>query len=252
MHLDKKGGPMMTKKWMKCLAVSLILVVVALSSFAVAGTTQNCSTLTIKSIWPALVELDPYTLRVKDRNSFWEINKSTASPYGDYAWGLSGLPTENGPDIYFLHSINNFTGNTNIYRMNMDTGKSTQYLPLNVRASGLAQKGNQFYIAYYDSNGQNVVQRVGGEKIILPETIGAIDYVSDPSGDYLLAITGKLGSHKVFKIPLDALGKLIGTYSLAVTIQVDFSSPLYSYRLHRDHLCPNSRGWRRARSHLRE
>ena len=222
----------MTKKWMNCLAVSLILVVVALSSLAVAGTTQDCSTLTIKSIWPAIIELDPYTLLVKDRNSFWEINKSTASIYGDYAWGISGLPTKNGPDIYFLHSIENFTGNTNIYRLNMDTGKSTQYIPLNVRASGLAQKGNQFYIAYYDSaQKQNVVQRVGGEKTILPEIIGAIDYVSDPSGDYLLAITAKLGSHKVFKIPLDASGNLVGTYtySLAVTIQVDLSSPLYSY-----------------------
>jgi len=156
---------MMTKKWMKRLAVSLILVVVALSSFAVAGATQDCSTLTIKSIWPALVELDPYTLLVKDRNSFWEINKSTASIYGDYAWGLSGLPTTNGPDIYFLHSTENFTGNTNIYRLNMGTGKSTLYLSLNVRAYGLAQKGNQFYIAYYDSvEKKNVVQRVGGEK----------------------------------------------------------------------------------------
>jgi uncharacterized repeat protein (TIGR01451 family) len=232
MHLDKKGGPMMTKKWMNCLAVSLILVVVALSSLAVAGTTQDCSTLTIKSIWPAIIELDPYTLLVKDRNSFWEINKSTASIYGDYAWGISGLPTKNGPDIYFLHSIENFTGNTNIYRLNMDTGKSTQYIPLNVRAYGLAQKGNQFYIAYYDSvEKKNVVQRVGGEKTFLPEIIGAIDYVSDPSGDYLLAITAKLGSHNVFKIPLGADGKLDGTYtnSLAVKIQVDLSSPLYSY-----------------------
>jgi len=70
---------MMTKKWMKRLAVSLILVVVALSSFAVAGATQDCSTLTIKSIWPALVELDPYTLLVKDRNSFWEIALTTRS-----------------------------------------------------------------------------------------------------------------------------------------------------------------------------
>jgi hypothetical protein len=232
MHLDKKGGPTMTKKWMNCLAVSLILVVMALSSFSVAGTTQDCSTLTIKSIWPALVELDPYTLLVKDRNSFWEINKSTASIYGDYAWGLSGLPTENGPDIYFLHSTENFSGNTNIYRLNMESGKSTKYLSLNVRAYGLAQKGNQFYIAYYDSvEKKNVVQRVGGEKTFLPEIIGAIDHVSDPSGDYLLAITAKLGSHNVFKVPLDKSGNLVGTYtySLAVTIQVDLSSPLYSY-----------------------
>jgi hypothetical protein len=112
--------------------------------------------------------------------------------------------------------------------MNMATGKSTLYLSLNVRASGLAQKGNQFYIAYY-ANGQNVVQRVGGEKIVLPEIIGAIDYVSEPSGNYLLAITGKLGSQKVFMIPLDAEGNLASTHSLAVTIQVDFSSPLYSF-----------------------
>jgi len=51
----------MTKKWMNCLAVSLIFVVVALSSFGVAGATQQCgSTPVIKSIWPALIELDPY------------------------------------------------------------------------------------------------------------------------------------------------------------------------------------------------
>jgi len=45
--------------------------------------------------------------------------------------------------------------------------ESTLYLSLNVRASGLAQKGNQFYIAYY-ANGKMRAE-VGGEKTILPE-----------------------------------------------------------------------------------
>jgi len=75
-----------------------VVLALAIISTGFSGETAQAgscgSTPVIKSIWPALIELDPYTLRVKDRNSFWEINKSTASPYGDYAWGLSGLPTE--------------------------------------------------------------------------------------------------------------------------------------------------------------
>ena len=83
----------------------LVILALAIISIGFSGATAQAgscgSTPVIKSIWPALVELDPYTLRVKDRNSFWEINKSTASPYGDYAWGLQRASDRRRPGYLF-------------------------------------------------------------------------------------------------------------------------------------------------------
>ena len=161
---------MRERKGVQSFVFMLILVVLGLSCGVMSSQAQPCdNSLWIKSIWPAVIELDPYTLRIKDSHSFWEITKSNASPYGDYAWGLSGIPTDQGPDLYYLHTTSNYSGSSSIYRINLETGKSTSYQALSVVAYGLAQKGNNFYIVYYDNyQMKSVVARVGGEKVALP------------------------------------------------------------------------------------
>jgi len=179
----------------------------------------------IKSIWPALVELDASTLKVKDKDSFWEITKANTNPYGVYAWGLAGK----APGIfYFLHTTSKFSGPSNIYEIdisNPSKPKFTKILSLSVRAYGLAYSGSNLYVSY-----NNVVERVSGGagKITLPENIGGLDYVADPSGDYLLAISSKAGSQTVYKITLQ--NGAPDSYSIATTIKAETNSPLYPYQ----------------------
>jgi hypothetical protein len=109
---------------------------------------------------PALVELDPLTLKVKDSSSYWIINKSNASPYGNYAWGLSGVGSGTTPSIYYLHTIYNYDGTTTIYQLDLQSGISSLFydlFSLGTRAYGLTQNGDSFYVSYGSR-----VQRVNG------------------------------------------------------------------------------------------
>jgi hypothetical protein len=206
-----------------------ILALVAFSlSHAAQATNCGSSELWVKSIWPALVELDPLTLKVKDSSSYWIINKSNASPYGNYAWGLSGICPGATPSIYYLHTIYNFGGTTTLYQLDLASGISSLFCDLSslgARAYGLTQNGDSFYVSY-----GNTVHRVNGGNILLPKTIGGLDYVTYESGDFLLAIASEYASHQVYKIPLDEHGDPMGTFEIATTIQAGLDSLLTPYQ----------------------
>ena len=205
---------------------SLLFLWVSLSiPFQAQAASCGSAELWIKSIWPAVVELDPLSLHVKDLNSTWIINKSNASPYGDYAWGLSGLGPVENPSLYYLHTIYNFDGTTSIYHFNLETGASASVADLGIRAYGLAQNGDTFYFS-----GTDTVQRVGGGSITLPENIGGLDYVADDSGGFLLAIAAAYYSHNVYKISIDENGDPTNAPEIATTIQAGLDSPLYPYK----------------------
>ena len=206
--------------------------VFALVAFSLGQAAQvsSCgsSELWVKSIWPALVELDPLTLKIKDSSSYWIINKSNASPYGDYGWGLSGVGPAATPSIYYLHTIYNYDGTTTIYQLDLESGISSLFddlSSLGTRIYGLTQNGDTFYVSF-----GSTVQRVHGGNILLPEALGGLDYVSDESGDYLLAIASEYTSHQVYKIPLNENGDFAGTFEIATTIQAGFDSLLYPYK----------------------
>ena len=207
----------------------IIFALVALFlSHAAQATNCGSSELWVKSIWPALVELDPLTLKVKDSSSYWIINKSNASPYGNYAWGLSGVGPGMTPSIYYLHTIYNFNGTTTIYQLDLESGTSSLFYDLSslgTRAYGLTQNGDSFYVSY-----GSTVRRVNGGNILLPEAIGGLDFVSHESGDFLLAIASEYTSHQVYKIPLDENGDPMGTFEIATTIQAGLDSLLYPYK----------------------
>jgi hypothetical protein len=197
-------------------------------SHAAQATNCGSTELWVKSIWPALVELDPLTLKVKDSSSYWIINKSNASPYGNYAWGLSGVGPGATPSIYYLHTIYNYDGTTTIYQLDLESGISSlsyDLSSLGTRTYGLTQNGDTFYVSY-----GSTVQKVNGGNILLPETIGGLDYVSCESGDFLLAIASEYASHHVYKIPLKENGDPLGTFEIATTIQAGFDSLLYPYK----------------------
>lgn len=187
---------------------------------------------TIKSIWPALVELDPQTLRIKDGSSFWMITKGNADPRGNYAWGLSATGSAAAPSIDYLHTICNFNnGNcvgsaypwASTFHIDLPSGLSTRLAGTGVSAFGLAEGGGSVYVAY-----GSLIARLSGGVLALPERIGGLDYVSAPQ-PYLLAITRELGSHKVWRVTLDGAGNPSG-FSLALIIDHPPGSPLEPYR----------------------
>jgi len=219
----------MEKIFLRLFLPFFIFTLVAFSLSHTAHATNCGSTeLWVKSIWPALVELDPLTLKVKDSSSYWIINKSNASPYGNYAWGLSGVGPGATPSITYLHTIYNYDGTTSIYQLDLESGISSlsyDLSSLGTRAYGLTQNGDTFYVSY-----GSTVQKVNGGNILLPETIGGLDYVSCESGDFLLAIASEYASHHVYKIPLKENGDPLGTFEIATTIQAGFDSLLYPYK----------------------
>jgi len=210
------------------LSIFIFALVAFFLSHAVQATNCGSSDLWVKSIWPALVELDPLTLKIKDSSSYWIINKSNASPYGNYAWGLSGVCPGATPSIYYLHTIYNFNGTTTIYQLDLESGISSlshDLSSLGTRAYGITQNGDTFYVSY-----GSTVHRINGGNILLPETIGGLDYVSDESGDFLLAIASEYYSHHVYKVFLDENGDPAGTPEVVTTIQADLDSLLYPYK----------------------
>lgn len=179
----------------------------------------------IKSIWPAVVELDPETLRVKGGESFWEITKEDANPYGNYAWGLSG---QSAASLHFLHTICNFNNGdcvgsaypwASIFNLEVPSGSISRVDGTDASAFGLAQHGGEFYFA-----AGSTVGRKGGDSLTLPESIGGLDHVSGDT-PYLLAITSQLGSQKVWRIDLDADGDPTGSAE-QLEIQAGPGSPL--------------------------
>jgi hypothetical protein len=197
-------------------------------SHAAQATNCGSSELWVKSIWPALVELDPLTLKIKDTSSYWIINKSNASPYGNYARGPSGVGPGATPSIYYLHTIYNYDGTSTVYQLDLESGISSLSFDLSslgIRAYGLTQDGDTFYVSY-----GSTVHKVNGGSLLLPETIGGLDYVSCESGDFLLAIASEVTSHQVYKIPLNENGDFAGTFEIATTIQAGLDSLLYPYK----------------------
>jgi len=155
------------------LAFFIFVLVAFYLPHATQATDCGSSELWVKSIWPALVEIDPLTLKVKDSSSYWIINNSNASPRGNYAWGLSGVCPGAIPSIYYLHTIYNFDGSTTIYQLDLESGISSLFYDLSslgTRAYGLTQNGDTFYVSY-----GSAVHRVNGGNILLPETIGGLD-----------------------------------------------------------------------------
>ncbi len=184
--------------------------------------------LYIKSIWPALVEIDPLTLRLKDEDSFWPINKATANPYGDYAWGLSGVGSASDPHLYFSLSSTRYPDSSaqcGVYAMDLSTGYASQVQSVGYLSPGLAQFGEQFYTV-----SGATIHFQGGGSVGLPETIGGIDLVSREGELFLLAISGVPGHQQVWRVPLDeSTGAFEGGYSHLLSINAASSPALYSY-----------------------
>ncbi len=182
----------------------------------------------VKSIWPAVVELDPETLRIKDGQSWWELTKGNANTYGNYTWGLGG---QSAASLHFLHTICNLNNGdcvgsaypwASIYNMQIPSGAVSHVVGTEVSAFGLAEHDGEFYFAF----GSTVARRAGGS-ISLPEPIGGLDYVGGEL-PFLLAITREPGSHKIWQIDLTPGGDPAGSPSL-LEIQAPPGSPLQPY-----------------------
>jgi len=143
----------------------------------------------IKSRAPALVELDPYSLKIKGPNSYWEL------PLSPFMEGISGSGSASDPSLYLL-SLDQTAMTSSVSRWNFSTGKAEKVFDLGFPAYSMTHKDGNFYVA-----GLNTVSRVGGASVATPLTIAGMTYISDSNGDYLLAIAR---NHQIqmFEIPL--------------------------------------------------
>ena len=196
-----------------------------------------------KSLYPAVVELEPATMQPKDGTSYWEIDKSRLNPTMTGAFGRA-LAVVCGNDqpviLVLLSDTSKLTSTTKsaVYRLTTSTpgqrGAFDRVYSISGPATGLAARSA---IEFYYSSGRMITRVASGSPPVvttytLPSgeaTIGGLDYVG---GDqpFLLAISGDLGKHRVLRIPLNpASGDFLGTYLPFVQITVPAGSPLASY-----------------------
>ena len=189
----------------------------------------------IKSIWPAVVELDPVTLKIKGPNSYWEVNKANADPLADYIFGLGVTGSPTSPQVYFLDAQTKFPSSStknSIWQLDMATGRSTKVQGLPKFAMGLGvpspTKANLFY--YAEGKNLHVIDNgVDVQILALPINIGGIDVVPEADTPFLLAISRDPGNQKVYWVNLDANGRFVPPYTQPITIKATPTSVLYPY-----------------------
>ena len=194
----------------------------------------------VKSLRPAIVELEPATLQPKDGTSYWEIVGSRLNPPMSNAYGRAiAVTCENGRPVILalLSDTLKLTSTTKsaVYRLTSTTqgqiGTFDRQHTISGPATGLAARsaGEIYY-----SSGRTVVRVVAGNppvatSLTLPATIGGLDYVGG-SEPFLLAISGASGDHRIFRVPLDpATGDFTGTWVTFLVINVPPGSPLASF-----------------------
>ncbi|MDD1660207.1 MAG: hypothetical protein LUQ62_03280 [Methanomicrobiales archaeon] len=197
----------------------------------------------VKSVRPAVVELEPATMQPKDGTSYWEIDKSRLNPPMTAAFGraLEVVCENNQPVILVLLSDTSKLSSTTrsaIYRLTSSAqgqvGSFDRITPISGPATGLAARSPT---EFFYSSGRTITRVVAGSPPVvtsytLPSsqpTIGGLDYVGGPE-PYLLAISGDPRNHKVLKILLNpATGDFTGTGVTFLQINVPAGSPLASY-----------------------
>jgi hypothetical protein len=172
------------------------------------------SDIAFKSLLPALIELDPYTLKIKDENSYWELD---ASPFME---GLSGSGSASDPELFLLSAAND-AGTSTIYRWDFDLHTPVPYLDLEFEALSLAHKGSNFYVI-----GPSGISRLGGATVPAPTAASGLSYMTDPEGDYLLVVTRNNFS-EVYRIDL-VNGEPTGTPSLIAPFNASADTGRYS------------------------
>ena len=189
----------------------------------------------IKSIWPAVVELDPLTMKLKGPNTYWEVNKANADPYGDYIFGLGVTGTGANPQIYFIDAQTKFPSSTtknSIWQLDMATGKSTkvQALPKFAMGFGIPSptKANLFY--YAEGKNLHIIENGAVvQSLAFPANIGGVDVVPDGSTPILLAISRDYGNQKVYRVNLDGNGRFASPVVTHLIIKATPTSTLYPY-----------------------
>ncbi|MDD1654638.1 MAG: hypothetical protein LUO91_02890 [Methanomicrobiales archaeon] len=182
------------------------------------------------------MELDPLTLKLKGPNTYWEVNKANADPYGDYIFGLGVTGTGANPQVYFIDAQTKFPSSTtknSVWKLDMASGKSTKVQALPKFAMGLGVPSPSVPNVYYYAEGKNVHIIQGGTVIqsqVFPTNIGGVEVVPDPSNPFLLAITRDAGKQYVYRISLDpATGKMIPPVVTNLIIKASSMSTLYPY-----------------------
>jgi hypothetical protein len=197
----------------------------------------------VKSLRPAVVELEPVTMQPKDGTSYWEIDKSRLNPTMTGAFGraLAVVCENNQPVILVLLSDTSKLASTTksaIYRLTSSSpgqiGTFDRVYAINGPATGLAARSTT---EFYYSSGRTITRVVAGSPPVITSftlpssesTIGGLDYVGGAQ-PFLLAISGDYNTHRVLRIPLNpASGDFLGTYLPFVQINVPAGSPLASY-----------------------
>jgi len=190
----------------------------------------------IKSIWPAVVELDPVTLKIKGPTSYWEVNKANADPLADYIFGLGVTGTAANPQVYFLDAQTKFPSSTtknSIWQLDMATGRSTKVQALPKFAHGLGTPSPTRANLFYYAEGKNLHIIENGavvQSLALPVNIGGIDVVTE-DGDtpFILAVSRDPGHQKIYRVNLDGNGRFVPPFTQPLTIKATPDSLLYPY-----------------------
>jgi hypothetical protein len=193
----------------------------------------------VKSLRPAVVELEPATLQPKDGKSYWEIVGSRLNPPMTTAFGRAiAVVCENNQPVIFvlLSDTSKLTSTTKsaVYRLTSTTqgqiGSFDRITPISGPATGLAARSTT---EFFYSSGRTITRVIAGSppsvtSTTLPVTIGGLDYYGGAE-PFLLAISGAAGDHRVFSIPLDPVtGNFLGTWATYLQINVPPGSPLAS------------------------
>jgi len=196
----------------------------------------------VKSIRPAVVELEPATIQPKDGTSYWEIDRSRLNPpmTGAFGRALAVVCENYQPVILVLLSDTSKLSSTTksaIYRLTSaspgQVGSFDRVYAINGPATGLAARSTS---EFFYSSGRTITRVVAGSPPVVTSytlpptqaTIGGLDYVGG-SEPFLLAISGDYNTHRVLRIPLDpATGNFLGSFLPFLQINVPAGSPLAS------------------------
>jgi hypothetical protein len=194
----------------------------------------------VKSLRPAIVELEPATLQPKGATAYWEIMGSKMTPAMTNAYGRAIAVTcqDGQPVILALFSDTlSLTSTTRsaVYKLTSPSqgqvGTFERQHTISGPATGLAARSAS---EIYYSSGKTIVRVVAGNPPVsstlpLPATIGGLDYVGGAE-PFLLAISGATGDQRIFRVPLNpATGDFTGTWTTFVQINVPPGSPLASF-----------------------
>jgi len=178
----------------------------------------------IYNMGPALIELDPQTLKILGPSNFWPLNNKNNKQYftknkrqyDNDIWELNVTGTAENPIISVdNHKSGSLYGQTT-YLFNLETKEFIQH---QLGFTSMINRSNQKKDNFYVFSGK-IIHGLKGDLIKLPERVKDIDLVCNSSFDYdlLLVITKSRGTLNVWEVPLDDTGNFIGTYDLVTTI----------------------------------